>query len=77
MYDIKVTTTPGSLRAVPKREDAALDEVIGRVRERGGQRTPDEVYAQLLREVKVAFPAGFFPNGTRLRDVAHDIAEAS
>lgn len=71
-------TTDGTARPVPlptpSHADTALQAAIARVRGRTRATTADGVYADLLRELKTAFPAGFNPNGTRLRDVAEEIA---
>jgi hypothetical protein len=77
---VRVTTDVVSPSAEPPppptHAETALAAVIARVRGRShGSRSVDGVYAELLRELKTAFPAGFHPNGTRLRDVAAKIAE--
>jgi hypothetical protein len=76
---VRVTTDGSSRPATPPppptHADSALQAAIARVRGRTGAATVDEVYADLLRELKTAFPSGFHPNGTRLRDVAEEIAE--
>jgi hypothetical protein len=72
-----VTSRPSPPPPPPTHADVALQAAIARVRGRTNARTVDEVYADLLRELKTAFPSGFHPNGTRLREVAEEIAEGT
>lgn len=75
---VRVTTVVTSRPAPPpppSHVDTALQAAIARVRRRSRATSVDRVYADLLRELKAAFPAGFNPNGTRLREVAAEIAE--
>lgn len=75
---VRVTTdvtSPPAAPPPPTHADTALQAAIARVRGRSRATSVDRVYADLLRELKAAFPAGFNPNGTRLREVAAEIAE--